>query len=360
MAAAPTELQPRLLLARYYLGKGKPEQVAQLFTGLDEQQQKTAEVLQVMAMAQLSSKDAGAAQFTLQQLLEAAPDSAPIRHMMAMAAAGTGDNERAAEELRRALALDENYLPSRIALARMALATQSMPEFEEQLEKLTALAADNPDVLLLQAASEQRAGNADAALELAEKAFGIAPATATLVAVASYQEAAGDQAGAFKRYALWLDEHPTDITARMAFANALQLARQLDAAQLQYAEVVQSSPDNVIALNNQAWIIRHQDPAKALEYARRASELASDSADVLDTLAVVEYINKDYARAQRSIERALKANPAHPSLLYHSAMIAAAAGDKAGARATLERLLASKPDFPEIADARVLLDELWK
>ena len=360
MAVAPTDLQPRLLLARYYLGKGKPEQVAQLFTGLDERQQKTAEVLQVMAMAQLSTKDAGAAQFTLEQLLESAPDSAPIRHMMAMAAAGAGDNQRAVEELRRALALDENYLPSRIALARMALSTQSMPEFDEQLQKLSVLAPENPDVLLLQAIREQRKGDTDAALKLAERAFGIAPATATLVAVASYQEAAGDRAAAVKRYSLWLDQHPDDLTSRMALANSLQTAQRFDDAGQQYAMVIKANPDNVIALNNQAWIIRHKDPARALEYAGKAAQLAPDSPDVLDTLAVVEYINKDYKRAQRSIERALKASPSNPSLVYHSAMIAAAAGDKAEARATLERLLGSKPDFPEIADAQALLAELGK
>ncbi len=219
----------------------------------------------------------------------------------------------------------------------MALANKSTAEFEQHMEKLQALAPDNPDVLLLQAAAKRNNGDMEAARDLAEKAFSIAPSTNTLIALATYQEAAGDPEGAFERYASWLDEHPQDTGARMAYANNLQLAKRLDEAGQQYAEVIKAAPDNAIALNNQAWIIRNDDPAKALEYARRASELAPDSADVLDTLAVVEYINKDYPRAQRSIERALKASPTHPSLLYHSAMIAAAAGDKAAAKATLEQ-----------------------
>ncbi len=358
MAADPAALQPRLLLARFYLGKGKPEQVAPLFSNLEARQQQAPDVLRLLAMAQLSSRDAGAAQFTLEQLLESTPDSAPIRHMMAMAAAGTGDNERTVAELQRALALDENYVPSRIALARIALANQSAPEFEQQLEKLVALAPENPDVLLLQAAAEQRGGNAETALKLAEKAFSTAPSTGTFIAVATYQEASGDREGALKRYALWLDEHPDDLTARMAFANGLQLAGRLDDAGQQYAKLLQANPDNVIALNNQAWILREQNSAQALDYARKAAALAPDSADVLDTLAVVEYLNKDYPRAQRSIERALKANPDHPSLLYHSAMIAAALDDKAAARATLEQLLAANTDFPEIAEAKALLAQL--
>ena len=358
MAAGPAVLQPRVLLARFYLGKGKPERVAPLFANLDEKQQQAPDVLRVMAMSQLASRDASSAQFTLEQLLESTPDSAPVRHMMAMAAAGTGDNKRAAEELRRAVKLDENYIPSRIALARLALSEQSTAEFEQHMERLQALAPDNPDVLLLQAAAARNGGDMQAARDLAEKAFTIAPSTNTLIVLATYEEAAGDPQGALERYAQWLEEHPQDTGARMAYANNLQLAKRLDEAGLQYVEVIKAAPDNAIALNNQAWIIRNDNPAQALEYARRAAELAPDSADVLDTLAVVEYINKDYPRAQRSIERALKASPQHPSLLYHSAMIAAAAGDKAAAQATLEKLLASNPDFPELADARALMGEV--
>jgi Tfp pilus assembly protein PilF len=308
----------------------------------------------------LASKDASSAQFTLEQLLESTPDSAPMRHMMAMAAAGTGDNKRTVQELQNAIELDENYIPSRIALARMAMSDQSTAEFEQHMKKLQAIAPDNPDILLLQAADKRNNGDMETARDLAEKAFSNAPSTNTLITLATYQEAAGDPDGAFELYASWLDKHPQDTVARMAYANNLQLAKRLDEAGQQYAEVITVAPDNAIALNNQAWIIRNADPAKALDYARQASELAPQSPDVLDTLAVVEYINKDYTRAQRSIERALKASPKHPSLLYHSAMIAAAAGDQAAAKATLERLLASEPDFPELADAQALLTELNK
>jgi Tfp pilus assembly protein PilF len=347
-----------VLLARFHLGKGNPERVAPLFANLDERLKQAPDVLRVMAMAQLASQDASAAQFTLEQLLDSTPDSAPVRHMMAMAAAGTGDNKRAALELQKAIGLDENYVPSRLALARMALANQSTAEFEQHMEKLQAIAQHNPDVLLLQAAAKRNNGDIEAARDLSETAFSIEPSTHALIALATYQEAAGDPEGAFDRFASWLDKHPQDTIARMAYADNLQLAKRLDEAGQQYAEVIKADPDNAIALNNQAWIIRNDNPAKALEYARRASELAPDSADVLDTLAVVEYINKDYPRAQRSIERALKASPQHPSMLYHSAMIAAAAGDKATAKTTLQRLLASKPEFPELADAQALMTEL--
>ncbi len=356
--ADPAALQPRLILARFYLAKGKPEQVASLFLSLDTRQQQLPEVLRLLAMAQLSTRDASAAQFTLEQLLKSTPDSAQIRHAMAMAAAGVGDTKRVKEELQRAVALDEAYVPSRLALAKIARITDSAAEFEEQLQKLTALAPRHPDVLLLQAAAAQGRGDTDAARSLAEKAFNLAPSAATLTSFGFYEEAGGNPESARKRYASWLEKHPDDIPTRLAYAINLQSNQLFDQAGVQYSTVLQADPGNVTALNNQAWIIRDQNPAQALEYARRAAERAPDSAAVLDTLAVVEYSNKDYRSAERNIKRALTASPDHPSMIYHSAMIAAALNDQPAARATLKKLLAANTDFPEIAEAKALLAQL--
>jgi tetratricopeptide (TPR) repeat protein len=144
----------------------------------------------------------------------------------------------------------------------------------------------------------------------------------------------------------------------MTIANSLQLAHKEGEAKLYYEQVINLEPDNVVALNNLAWHIRAENPAKALEYARHANQLAPDSADVLDTLAVVEYANKDYKQAQRSVERALAQNPDNPSVQFHSAMISAAMGDSASAINTLEALRDSGADFPEKDQANQLLKTL--
>jgi putative PEP-CTERM system TPR-repeat lipoprotein len=358
LSADPKGIQPRLLLARYYLGKGRAEQVAPLFANLDKAQQQSPEVLRLMALAQLSSKDSEAAQFTLEQLLQSTPDTASVRHMMAMAAAGSGDQQRAEKELRRALELDENYVPSRIALARLTFNRGSSEEFAEHLAKLKTLAPDAPDVLLLEAAASHRQGDTAGAIALADKAFQVAPSSTTAIALANYKATGGDVDGALTVYNDWLQDHPDDLAVRMSTANTLQMYDREAEAARHYEEVLKADADNAVALNNVAWIVREQDPEKALEYARRASTIAPDSGEVLDTLAVIEYLNKDYKRASRTIERALKAVPDNPSIIYHSAMIAAADGDEATARNTLKSLIEAGKDFPESEEARALLAEL--
>jgi len=354
----PTGLQPRLLLARYYLSKGKPDQVAPLFTDLDAMQQQSPDVLPLLAMAQLAMRDSSAAKYTLEQLLKSTPDSAPIRHAMAMAAAGSGDDERVVEELQRAIALDGNYVLSRIALAKIALTRKDNAEFEKQLGKLIELAPENPEVVLLQAAAAQNKGDKKRAIELAEKAHKLAPSPNTVVSLANYYTMNGNRQGAQQVYNSWLQDNPGDTPVRMAYANSLLETGQEDSAVAQYTQVLEVDPKNVTALNNTAWLLREKSPTTALEHARRAAEVAPDSPEVLDTMAVVEYLNGDYRRAERAIERALANLPDNPSLIYHSAMIAAALDDKDAARATLEELLATGPQFPELAEAVALLKEL--
>jgi putative PEP-CTERM system TPR-repeat lipoprotein len=354
----PTAVYPRLMLARFFLAEGKPDQVAPLFTDLDPQQQQSPDVLPLVAMAQLALRDYAAAKHTLEQLLKSAPETAAIRHAMAMAESGTGDEARAVDELRRAIALDENYVISRIALAKIALGRGDHEEFDKQLKKLGELGPQNPDVVLLQAAGAQNKGDSKEAIKLAEKAYTILPSTATLLALTSYETMNGNQQAAQQRYADWLQKNPDDSAVRMAYADNLLESAKEDQAVAQYSEVLKSDPKNVLALNNVAWLIRLTNPTQALEYSRQAASLDANSPEVLDTLAVNEYLNKDYRRAQRSIERALEKLPNNPSLVYHGAMIAAALDDKAGARATLEKLLAGKPEFPELAEANALLQKV--
>ncbi|MEM8662407.1 MAG: tetratricopeptide repeat protein, partial [Pseudomonadota bacterium] len=240
----------------------------------------------------------------------------------------------------------------------ISLASGEQEEFETYLSKLDELAPQNADVLLLKAARARNENDASGALEFAEQAFTNQPTDGTLIAVATYQEANGDPAGAQQRFAQWLEDNPEATEVRMAYANSLQLNDDLSKASTQYALVIEADDEHVIALNNQAWILRETEPEKALEFARKASNLAPNSAEVLDTLAVVEYVNEDYARAQRNIERALDARPDHPSMRYHSAMIAAALNDNDKARETLTDLLAETTEFPEYADAQALLEQL--
>ena len=352
-------LEPRLILARYYLSTGKAEQVAPLFATLDELQRQAPPVLELTALAQLSQREHGGARLTLEQLLEASPETAQYRYLLARAAGGSGDEARMKEELLRAIELDPAHLPALTALARLAMAEQAAADFDRYLEALVALAPESADVLRLRAFAARRDGDAAAAADLAERAYAARPSSRTLLELAAYQKAVGEQGRARKLLQDWLSENPGDTAVRLSLANDLLLEKDTSGANAQYEAVLELDPDNVTALNNLAWTLRLEDRSRALEYIRRAAQVAPERAEVLDTLAVIENLNGEHRRAYRNIQRALAAAPGNPTMRYHQAMIESALGEKDQAVATLQELLdGSAVAFPERAEAEQLLENL--
>lgn len=354
----PAALQPRILLGRYYLSQGRPEKVAALSASVDEMHRQNPQVLNLLARAQLTTQEHAAAQYTLAQLLEDEPASAALHHMLAVAAAGEGDVDLAESELRKALALDGDFVPARLAMAKLALDNNNPALLATQLARLKTLAPNNVDVKLLRAADARAQGELERALQFAQEAHAIRATQKTTLALGDMKEAAGDIDGSIALYQSWIAGHGEDVVVRMRAADTLRRANRMEEALPLYHDVLRIDARNTQALNVLAWHLRHSDSARALEYARRASDIAPRSAEVLHTLALVEYINKDYRRAARTVARALQQNTDNPSLKYHSAMIAVANGEKVLATSTLKALLRSHKDFPQIEKARRLLHEI--
>jgi putative PEP-CTERM system TPR-repeat lipoprotein len=355
----PAALEPRLGLARYYLNTGNAAQVAPLFSSLIELQQRSPRVLELYAQAQLAQQRYAAAYFALEQLVAMSPESAQFQYWFWQAATGVGNREKAQQALAEALRLEPEHLPSIIAAAGIAQSEGQQELFAQRLATAIKLAPEDPGVLRLRSSAARRAGDIQAASAFSEQAYARQASAANFLEVMENRKASGQQTSALRAMQQWLESHPDDIAVRLALSDILQAGNDMQAAQLHYRKVLFLQPDNVHALNNLAWNLRVENPAKALEYIRRAARVAPGEPAVLDTMAVIEHLNGENGRANASIQRALAAAPDNPSLLYHQAMIDAALGNTAAAIAALEALLgAADSDFPERAEAAELLRKL--
>jgi len=357
LAAHPEAVKPRVVLAKYYLTKGQPERVPSVI-GPYEVQTADPEILSVMAASQLAEKKMEDARETLQQLLRRRPNAALAHYMLARAYAGLDDRERVRSELTKAVELEPNLFVARLALARLLWSEGDKAAVSEQLALLKKAARDHPDVLRLEASIARAQGNQQKALDLYERVFEQAATTSSMLRLARQRWGMDDRAGTISLLEDWVQESPADLEARLALANAYASANRLPEAIAQYQRVRQLDANNIGALNELAWNLRNTDPQQALEYAQRARELAPNSPAVLDTLAMVLLDNDQLERARRSIARAAVKSPKNPSIRYHSAMIARAAGDNEAAVRELTQLLDGGERFPEKAEARQLLEQL--
>src|SRR5207253_7999163 len=121
-----------------------------------------------------------------------------------------------------------------------------------------------------------------------------------------------------------------------------------------FKSVLDREPENVVALNNLAYLLTeyaHQ-PDEALKYAQQARELAPANVDTQGTLGWVFYCKGLFPAAVQQLSDAVSrdgaASGSNPAIRkYHLAMALLKAGDRERGRQTLNVALKMDPLRPE-------------
>ncbi len=354
----PAAVQPRLILARYYLTKGENEQVAFLVRQFDQTQMKTPSVLELVSLSKLAKGDYEGAKDTLKQYLKLKPTSAQAHHRLANAYAGMNQLKGMRAELEKSIELAPDYFPARLDLAKLFLSLRENDLVAQHMPVLNRLAPNHPEVQKIEVSLALREGNLDKALELAEAVHKAVPSTNNLIMLSRIKWNMNDHDGAVQLYNEWLARNPDDVDVRLALGGRYLVLEKQDAAIEQYKKTLLIDENNIIALNNLAWYLRDTDIRKALEYARYANSVEPKSPALMDTLAMVLLTNNEIDEAKRIIKEAMIKAPTNPSIQYHGAKIYAAAGDKAEAVVILNKIVEGDVPFQEKKDALELLKEL--
>jgi Tfp pilus assembly protein PilF len=114
-----------------------------------------------------------------------------------------------------------------------------------------------------------------------------------------------------------------------------------------FRKVLDSQPDNTIALNNLAFLLAENGKAdEALKYAQKAVQLAPDKPDFEDTLGWVLYRKGLYEAAITHLKSAVSKG-GDLRLQYHLATAYFRSGDEARGHAILTAALRKDPSLPE-------------
>jgi Flp pilus assembly protein TadD len=156
----------------------------------------------------------------------------------------------------------------------------------------------------------------------------------------------------------WLEGHENDARAALALAGLLQEAGREADALLLYEQVLRLEAENVVALNNAAWLYHETGDARALPLAVKARTVAGDNPAVLDTLGVILMAQNREEDAVAYLEMAARLAPEMPEIRYHLAQAQVATGRVTEARETLVSLVTAERPFPQRASAQELLESL--
>jgi len=359
--ANPEAVQPRLVLGDYHLRRGESALALTLAKEAARIAPDNPRVMLLLARAQMATGDARQALDTVTDLTEAYPRSAAARHQLGLARARTGDADGAREAFATALSLDPGHLPAKLALGRLSASTGDPRRALELAREIQAQAPGTPQaraarVLEADALLAQR--EIDAALAIYRELHERSPSAALIAKMAAARRLAGDAEGAEALLRDWVAEHPEDTGVHLMLASAHHSGGDKDTARSAYERILEQQPDNVLALNNLAWLYYERDDERALDLAERAYELLPGRAEIVDTYGWLLVENERVEQGLALLQKAARQAPGNREIRYHLAVALARAGDRRAARSELEALVESGADFPQRAEAEALLEAL--
>jgi putative PEP-CTERM system TPR-repeat lipoprotein len=355
--ANPEAAEPRIALARQALANNQPGEAIELLKPVEESSRMDARVQRVLAGAYLAAGQPESAQNSARQLLEIAPEDPGVLGLVARVEMANGRAEKAQAHLEKALAKAPQATELRKMLIETLVAQRQLEAATAEIDKLPeAVQAETP-LLVLRGRLAIARGDAAGAKTLFAQAFEQQRNNINLAFLLGSQWALGEREAVITALREWLEEYPADALTRNELASRLLETGDEAGAEAEYETLLGLQPDNVLVLNNLAWLKRKDETDTALEYIRRADELAPDSAQVKDTYAMVEYERGDYRRALALNSKALEDVPGNPDISYNRAQILLASGEREAAIALLRDLVAG-PAFASQGEAKALLESL--
>lgn len=349
-------LRPRVALARYRTGQGNPEAAIRLLSPLERENAGSFSLQHALATAHLANDSPAFALDNARRALELQPQQPAALILVARAEQANGRYAAAQTHLEEALALRDDVQVRKLLVENL-LQQNALDAAREQIEALPDDERTAPAAQLLLgriAMAKERYTEAEA---LFQALFDAQADSVSLNYLTGALWAQGQQEAVIARLQSWLADNPEDMELRNQLATYQLSMGNEDAARAEYRRLVEGAPNSPLVLNNLAWLERESNPDLALEYVRRALELAPESINIMDTYAMVQRARGNHEAALELSAKALAAAPEAPELLLNRALVLLSADRPDEARSVLESLLAG-PVSPQHEEARTLLATL--
>lgn len=350
-------LRSGLALVDYYTRSKQNLRAVGIARELKNKHPKQPVVYRALGIAQMQAKDYHNAKGTFAAWASLDAKSPEAVYLQGQAERALDELKKARESYTKALALAADYLPAQLAMASLhandknykaALAIAG--EIQKQRPKHPAGYRLEGDIFM----KMSKFGKAQKAYDR-----GLAKAPAAVLAINAYT--ARKKAGKKKAYQpliAWLESHPEDGSVRLALASAYQDNQALEKAASEYRRLLKQAPNNVVVLNNLAWIAHALGQSDALQLAQRAYDAAPETPAVMDTYGWLLVKNKQTKRGVDILQQAVSLAPHMAEIRYHYGVGLHELGRNKEAKAELARALDISKEFSGAKQARILMEKM--
>jgi putative PEP-CTERM system TPR-repeat lipoprotein len=357
----PKDIVSNLALADFYMQQKKPADAMAVITVFLKGSPKNTSAIAMQGNIQLVTGATDQAIQTFRGLEQAYPNSSQIEDLLAGALAKKGDLAAATAAYQKAVQIAPADPLPRTDLIHYLLTVK------KDAAALTAArdyASKQPGTVAAQALAGTLVYlmKFDEAESVLSNSQAQNPNSGTLRALSGLVRKRGDSKKADDMLVAWLAKHPDDVNVRTAYAEG-QMASNPAVAEQHFGTVLNAQPNNLVALNDLAYLLQDKNPGKALAYAQQAQKLAPNLPAVLDTLGWIKWQMNDHAGAAPLLKQAyandlqqnITIDKVNPGIIYHLAVVLNGTGQQAEAKKLLVTLQSYKSDFDDRKKALALL-----
>jgi putative PEP-CTERM system TPR-repeat lipoprotein len=358
VAANTSAVGPRLALVTHYRRVGDDKAALEAARAAATALPNEPRLVELYGVMQLAAGEAKSARETFARLTQLSPQSPAPWLRVAEAHIANRDFASAIDAQRRALTVQPDYTPALVALATTYLMSGKPDDAVAEARRLQRERPKAGAGYALEAELYTAQKKYPEALAAMREAIARDPSPAFASRQYGLLVAAGRAAEANAFADKWIKDHPKDAGFLSLVAQQRQAAKDNAAAERYYRAAMEIEPENVVVLNNLAWLLNEQGRPEARELAERAYRLAPLSPMVVDTLGAVALRQGDTARALALMRQATSISPQDARLRINLARALVKSGDKAAAKRELEQVVSREKRAPLKAEAEQLLKEL--
>ncbi|MBV1915264.1 MAG: PEP-CTERM system TPR-repeat protein PrsT [Pseudomonadales bacterium] len=213
---------------------------------------------------------------------------------------------------------------------------------------------ENPmPYLVLRARLDESKGNYVDAIKHYQQAQDLKPQTKILASLLRVLSLSGQITQAETVATKWLHQHPDDYQIIYQLANAQLVEGHTEKAIKNYEKLLNVAPDDIVILNNLAFLYTDIDLEQAAKYAEKAYTISPENAAVADTCGWINLQQGQDRKALNLLRKAYSLDPSVPGIQYHLASALAKNGKTPDAIRLLRGL--SRDTFREKSEANALL-----
>ena len=352
---SPREIKPLKILAEYYLSEQQFDKSARLIDEAMVIEPRNKALLLLQARLQMAEGQNNEALSSLNALIIKMPDSIYVRTMLAEVYFNLQQSTSARRQLDIVL---EKQPYNSSALVLMASLELRSANYDLALKYAGQIQKAWPDLYI----GYELAGNAfmakkdyAGAKNSYEKAWQLKPMAELAIKLSEASVRSGNFEAAAGSLLAWLNDHPDDPRALQFLATTYQNMKRDDKAIETFEKVLTIQPDNVVALNNLAWLYSQANNTESLGLAERAYHLSPDDSGVQDTYGWVLVQQGQVDKGRRILEQVMKDLPGVPEVRYHYAVALMKSGEKVKARKILINLVEDGKPFEGREQAEQLM-----